>query len=56
MGFSLAAGSRGYSLVVCRLLILVTFLVAEHGLQGAWFSVAEVCMDFSSSVVVVPRL
>ena len=42
MGFSLAAGSRDYALVVCRLLISVTFLVAEHGLQGAWASVAEV--------------
>ena len=32
-GFSLAMVSGGYSLaLVCRLLIVVAFLVAEHGL------------------------
>ena len=33
MGFSLAVASRGYSLVaVHRLLIVVAFLVVDHGL------------------------
>ena len=33
MGFSIVAASRGYSLVaMCRLLIAVASLVAEHGL------------------------
>ena len=33
VGFSLAVGSRGYSLVVsCGLLIVVGSLIAEHGL------------------------
>ena len=35
-GFSLVMVSRGHSLVaMCRLLIVVAALVAEHGLQGA---------------------
>ena len=39
-GFSLVVASRGCSLVlVCRLLIAVAFLFAEHGLQGAPASV-----------------
>ena len=50
MRVSLAAVSGGYSLVVANrgssrvvvhgLLIAVSSLVAEHGLQGAWPSVA----------------
>ena len=32
MGFSLVVVSRGYSLVLCRLLPVVASLVAEHGL------------------------
>ena len=40
MGFSLVAGSRGYSLVVVlRLLIAVASLVAEHWLQSPQASV-----------------
>ena len=36
-GFSLVPVSRGYSPVaLCRLLIVVTSLVAEHRLQGTW--------------------
>ena len=31
-GFPLAAASEGYSLVVCRLLVVVASLVVEHGL------------------------
>ena len=39
-GFTLVAASRGYSLVaVCRLLIVVVSLVAEHRLQGMQASV-----------------
>ena len=46
--FSLAVVSGGYSLAaVCRLLILVASLVAEHRLQGAWVSRAA-AWGFSS--------
>ena len=38
-GLSLVVANWGYSLAaVCRLLILVASLVAEHRLQGAWVS------------------
>ena len=41
-GFSLVASSRGYSVVmVCRLLIAVASLVAEHRLWGTRASAAE---------------
>ena len=40
-GFSLAVVSGGYSLVVVsRLLTVLASLVAEHGLEGSWASVA----------------
>ena len=28
---------------VCRLLVAVAYLVAEHGLEGAWASVVAAC-------------
>ena len=37
--FSLVAANRGYSNCVCRL-IVVAFLVMEHGLYNMWASVA----------------
>ena len=41
VGFSLVAASEDYSwVVVCRLLISVSYLVLEQGLSGAWASVA----------------
>ena len=41
VGFSVVAASAGYSLVLVHgLLIAVTSLVAEHGLQGTQASVA----------------
>ena len=41
--FSLAVESRGYPpVVVCKLLIAVTSLVAEHSLQGTQASVVVV--------------
>ena len=40
MGFPLVLASGGYSLVaVCRVLIMVASLAAEHGLSGALASV-----------------
>ena len=40
MGFSLVAVSKGYSLfAVCRLLIVIASLVAQHSLHGLWASV-----------------
>ena len=65
MGFSLVAASRGYPLVgVCRLVIAMASLVAEHGLQGEWASVAVArglrsCvsgLQSSRSIVVVQEL
>ena len=42
-GKPLITGSNGYALVVvCWLLIAVTSLVAEHGLQGVWASEVSV--------------
>ena len=39
MGFSVVAVSRGYSLVaMCRLLIVLAFLVAKHRVQVTWAS------------------
>ena len=38
--FSLVAANRGYSSCVFRLLIVVAFLVVEHGLYSMWASVA----------------
>ena len=47
LGFVAACGlslSRGYSLVVvCKLLIAVVSVVAEHGLQACWFSCPVAC-------------
>ena len=44
MGFSLAAASRGCSLVaVHKPLISTAPVVAEHRLQGAWALVAAAC-------------
>ena len=41
MRLSLVAASGGYSLVlVLELLIAVASLIAKHGLQGTWASVA----------------
>ena len=39
MRVSLVVVSRGYALVVHRLLIALASLVAEHGLKGMWASV-----------------
>ena len=53
MGVLIKKGKLGYSLVaVCRLLIMVTSLVADHGLQGTWLRQ----LQYSDSLVVVPRL
>ena len=42
MGFSLAAESWGYSVVVaCGLLTAVASVVVEHGVQARWTSVGE---------------
>jgi len=46
--FFLVVANRGYSLVAA-LLIVVTTLVAEHGLQGARASVVLAC-ELSSSL------
>ena len=44
VGFSVVAATAGYSLVVVHgLCIVVTSLVAEHGLQGTQASVAAEC-------------
>ena len=41
---SLVAANRGYTLVaVCWLLVVVTYLVAEHELEGMRASVVAVC-------------
>ena len=47
-GLFLVVANRGYSLVA-GLLIVVTTLVAEHGLQGARASVVLAC-ELSSSL------
>ena len=41
LGFSLVVVSGDYSLLQCSGFSLWWLLVAEHGLQGAWASVAE---------------
>ena len=56
MGFSLVAGSEGYSPVaVHRLLITVASCIVEHGLWGAQASVAVVHGLWSTGSVVVTR-
>ena len=55
--FSLVAESRGYTLVVvCRLLIMVASLVAEHGLRVRASAVAAHGLESRGSVAVAHRL